>query len=280
MTKATIDDVRRTVQGICKMDVRSLDAMERIACEEFLSKEITREEWLLKLRKHSSVYASGHSPCEKVSDYCYDGSNVLKNKLKLTDKGRLYAVENAVATFRIEEILQHGTIRINQFGINTLSRLHAFVFGDIYSFAGKFRLEDIARDGSRFCPKETIKMELTKLSQGIIRGGNFALDDLGRFVQHISAVHAVLNSIHPFRDGNCRTIRLFLTILARNAGYELEYSLFDKEKQIEAGRASMKGDSRFLTMMYSQITVPYEGNFIVEFADEGEILPPLDELIS
>ncbi|MDD3162776.1 MAG: Fic family protein [Sphaerochaetaceae bacterium] len=279
MSKASIDDIRLSAGGICKMDIRRLDAIERIVCDDYASGSISREDWLLKLRKHSKVYESGPTPSDKSSEYCYEGSSVLKNKLKITDKGRLYAVENAVATFRIEEILAQNCIRINQFGINTLSRLHQFIFGDIYSFAGQFRTEDIARDGKKFCPKETIKMELPRIAMYIVRGGNFALDDLGHFVQHISSTHSVLNSIHPFRDGNGRTIRLFLTMLARNAGYELEYSLYDKQKQIEADREAMNGNPNFLVAMYSQITVPFDGSYEIQFTDEGEILPPLSKVI-
>lgn len=273
------DDIWAVACGICKMDGRALDPMEAMLAGKYEAGELSKADWLLRLRKHSKVYESGSVAAREQSEYCYPDSGVLVNRLNLSDAGRLAAVENAVVTQRVYELLAQPKVVINQFGVNTMSRLHAFLFGDLYGFSGQLRTEDLVKGRVKFCAKENIKPSMAKVTSYISRNANFAIDDLGKFVQHVTAAHHAMNSIHPFRKGNGRTMRLFLTLMAWNAGFSLDYGLIEPEVQLEADKAAVAGSTTALAVVYSQITSDYSGSFEVEFAPDGEKLPPLAKVL-
>jgi cell filamentation protein len=60
--------------------------------------------------------------------------------------------------------------------------------------------------------------------------------------------------IHPFREGNGRTLRIFFSQLAENAGYSLDWRAVNKEKHIEAARASFIGELKPLEAIFQSIT--------------------------
>ena len=69
-----------------------------------------------------------------------------------------------------------------------------------------------------------------------------------------------LNALHPFREGNGRTIRFYLQLLANNAGYLLNYDEVNREEIIEADKQAFLGNDKLIKEIY---------NKIVEKIDEG-----------
>ena len=69
-----------------------------------------------------------------------------------------------------------------------------------------------------------------------------------------------LNALHPFREGNGRTIRFYLQLLANNAGYLLDYNEVGRVEIIEADKQAFLGNDKLIKEMY---------NKIVEKIDEG-----------
>ena len=90
-----------------------------------------------------------------------------------------------------------------------------------------------------------------------LRGGNF-LRDLGReeFLDRLTYYNAELNAAHPFREGNGRTQRAFLGQLARDAGYTLAWQRLERERNIEAARASHRGDNSPLHELLDELLDP------------------------
>ena len=80
--------------------------------------------------------------------YCYSGSNVLKNKMGIRDKERLYETERKLTMLRIMELLDkpvRGALDLKH-----LQAIHAYIFQDVYDWAGELRKVDIAK-GNMFC---------------------------------------------------------------------------------------------------------------------------------
>ena len=76
--------------------------------------------------------------------YLYDNSNVLKNKLNITDKSELETIE---ADFLAYRILELDTLTINSnISVDYLKEIHKHLFQDIYDWAGKYRKIDIEID--------------------------------------------------------------------------------------------------------------------------------------
>ena len=51
-----------------------------------------------------------------------------------------------------------------------------------------------------------------------------------RFAEELLDLYERTNELHPFREGNGRTQRVFLAQLAQNAGYRLDFSCVDADE--------------------------------------------------
>ena len=156
------------------------------------------------------------------------------------------------------KILSNPSIAINRFGLNLLSSIHKALFGATYSWGGQARTEAIAKDGTAFCLPENIIPALKDAFSHIKEQNNYKGQSLGQLVFNLAATHATLNQIHAFREGNGRTNRLFMTLLARYNGYDLDYSLVPKAQQIQADRFASNGDCTALALVYASIISPLE----------------------
>ena len=89
------------------------------------------------------------------SIYCYENTDILKNKLNIRDKKKLYNYERKIVLAKLY-ILRQKEITGN-FDIYHFINIHKFLFEDIYDFAGLFRTENIAKGNFRFAEWEYIE---------------------------------------------------------------------------------------------------------------------------
>ena len=73
---------------------------------------------------------------------------------------------------------------------------------------------------------------------------------IGRIVFYI----AEINALHPFREGNGRTQRIFANQLARQAGWELNLKTIEPSVLCDAYIASMSDTSILESLLYKSIT--------------------------
>ena len=77
----------------------------------------------------------------------------LENILGITDSVELARVEEKVSKFKAAKLFESGFLDTLKAGSFTaLVQIHYFLFGDIYSFAGKIRTLNIAKGNFRFAP--------------------------------------------------------------------------------------------------------------------------------
>ena len=95
------------------------------------------------------------------SMYCYRGTSVLKNRFGLRDMETLKKLEADISAVRQSDLLTHPIQ--GRFSPNHLCRIHRYLLGDIYPFAGHFRREDIMKGNTRFLTHGEIKAKLSKL---------------------------------------------------------------------------------------------------------------------
>lgn len=78
-----------------------------------------------------------------------------------------------------------------------------------------------------------------------------------RFAERAGFYLGEINALHPFREGNGRTQRMFLLFLARAAGYDLRWNLVTQARMVQASEASLlRGDNQGLVQIFLDITVP------------------------
>ncbi len=166
------------------------------------------------------------------SIYCYPDSNVLKNKLNIRENKLLKTAEEEITLIKQMELLKNP-IRGN-FSKAHLMNIHKFIFEDIYSFAGKIRQEQISKADTMFYPPNLIDGELDKVFTKIKEKNMLRETDEEKVFDHLAYVMAELNIIHPFREGNGRTIREFIRLMAKRMGYDLNWGNVDKDGILEA----------------------------------------------
>ena len=171
------------------------------------------------------------------SIYCYPDSNVLKNKLNIRDNKLLKTAEEEITLIKQMELLKNP-IKGN-FSKAHLMNIHKFIFEDIYSFAGKIRREQISKADTLFYPPNLIDRELDKVFAKIKEKNMLKETDKEKVFDNLAYVMAELNIIHPFREGNGRSIREFIRLMAKRIGYDLNWGNVDKEELLEGSILSV-----------------------------------------
>jgi cell filamentation protein len=180
-----------------------------------------------------------------VSDpYTYPGTDTLRNRLGITEEKTLTEAERRLTQARGAEAARL-TFPATADGYRSL---HRHLFQDLYDWAGQDRTVNIAKGGSSFAAVPYLARELDKLFadarakegfRGLPRDEFF--DRLGNHINEI-------NAIHPFREGNGRTMRHHAAQLARDAGHPIRIATIDKTAWMEASRHGfLTGDHRGMT---------------------------------
>ncbi len=146
------------------------------------------------------------------SNYCYPGTDVLVNKLNIKDKSTLQKFEAKITAAKLLALRQKGII--GNFDAKHLNQIHTYLFEDIYPFAGKYRNENIAKGVFRFAEWEYIEPELNRLLNGLKEENYLAGLSREILAERLAYYLSELNVLHPYREGNGRTIREFLRELA------------------------------------------------------------------
>lgn len=187
--------------------------------------------------------------------YFTQQDDVLENKLGITDPAQLKEAEAAIVAVRANEILQNPPAGVMDYSY--LKELHRRLFSDIYDFAGTTRTVDIAKGGSAFCYVQFIEDEQRRIFAGLRKNFSARMSK-EQFVKHLVVLSADLNALHPFREGNGRTLRLFYTLLARWCGFAIAYDEVEPEQMMFADVRAFQGDFAPLMEVFEMIVSALE----------------------
>ena len=158
--------------------------------------------------------------------YCIPGTAVLKNKAGITDQGQLDEYEGDFTAIRILELTQNPVE--GSFDLAHLCKIHQYLFQDVYEWAGEVRTVDIIRGDSRFCNVRHIQSYSNTVFSALTAEKYLVNLKPKVFANRLAHYLSEINAIHPFREGNGRVQRLFISQLAEHAGYSLDYSALDQ----------------------------------------------------
>lgn len=172
-----------------------------------------------------------------------DEADVLKNKLGLKTLKELGDAETVLlrdAYDHFLELFHAGKLGLN---FDLLFQLHDYFLGPLYSWAGKLRTVNISKNNAVFVPAQHLQNALKELKGGFKKNKPNRGDSVEILARKLAFLHCELNVIHPFREGNGRTIRLFLDLLAVDAGYEaVDFTKVSEEVYLDACRRGMLQD--------------------------------------
>ncbi len=180
------------------------------------------------------VFNNGHinGGNEMTSKYSYPGTNILINHFGIKDEQLLQQAERYHTAYRAMEL------RLNpqqqDFNLDHLKNIHHHLFQDVYPFSGQLRTVNIGKNNYWFCDVNMMNrlsdMVFTELKDDKYLKG-LSKD---AFAEKAAYYYTEINYLHPFREGNGRTIREFFGQLSKQAGYELDWQKVPKDEYFYA----------------------------------------------
>lgn len=170
---------------------------------------------------------------------------VLENKLGINDSAELARQEEKISKKKALELFEKGLLDSFEAGtFDTLSKIHKYLFDDIYYFVGEIRDVNIAKGNFRFAPVMYLKQALEhieKMPQSTY--------------EEIIAKYVEMNIAHPFREGNGRSTRIWLDlILKKEIGKVVDWNMVDKEDYLLAMERSPIKDVEIRELLKQALT--------------------------
>jgi cell filamentation protein len=191
---------------------------------------------------------------DSISANCYPGTTVLINKLGIRNENVLRQAEleitqEAAATWEQSPLC-------NAFDFEHYKAIHRHLFHELYDWAGQIRDVDISKKGTKFFAFAEIEDGAARMFERMQKLNCFKGFCHKRFVAEFMDFYDATNRLHPFREGNGRTQRLFLAQLARNAGYSLDFADIDADELMITTIQSAQGVTDGLERIFGEAVKP------------------------
>jgi cell filamentation protein len=170
---------------------------------------------------------------------------ILENKLNITDQMELAKTEEKISKQKARQLFDSGDLHHVEVGTFAgLSFIHAYLFGDIYFFAGQIRAVNIAKGNFRFAPVMYLEASLQYIDA--MPQGTFA---------QIIEKYVEMNVAHPFREGNGRATRIWLDLmLKKGIQHVVDWNQVDKEEYLSAMQRSPVKDLEIKALLKHALT--------------------------
>ena len=186
------------------------------------------------MAEHSRYYVSDNDA--SVS------KGILKNKLGIKSRKKLSEAETLLLAdtyAHFFELLRKGKVK---FDLSLLFSIHKYFLGHLYDWAGKVRTVNISKDEMFFAPIKYINQALTDFNKLLKTTFPKQSDTQDKISKKLAIIHNEFNVIHPFREGNGRTIRLFLDLITGSLSYDpIDWSKKPNSDYIKTCIAGAKG---------------------------------------
>lgn len=169
----------------------------------------------------------------------------LENRLGLGDSAELAREEEKISKKKAVELFESGRLDAMQAGtFESLQMIHRYLFEDVYAFAGELRTVNLAKGNFRFAPLMYLEAALANIDQM----PQTTFDE-------IIEKYVEMNIAHPFREGNGRSMRIWLDLmLKKGIGKVVDWSFVDKEDYLLAMERSPIKDTEIKVLLKAALT--------------------------
>lgn len=169
----------------------------------------------------------------------------FENKLGLTSSAELAREEERISKKKAVNLFDFAILKLLSDGTyKTLATIHKYLFEDIYDFAGEIRTVNMAKGNFRFAPLMYLQAALENINK--MPQSNF---------DEIVEKYVEMNIVHPFREGNGRSTRIWLDhILKTEIGKVVDWSKVDKEDYLLAMERSPIKDVEIKVLLKGALT--------------------------
>lgn len=169
----------------------------------------------------------------------------LENKWNIIDPAELARTEEKISKKKAVLLFESGHLNTLRAGtLESLLKIHKYLFDEIYDFAGKVRTVNISKGSFRFAPAIYLHAAL----ESIEKMPQSTFDE-------IIEKYVEMNVAHPFREGNGRSMRIWLDlILSRELRRVVDWSRVDKEDYLLAMERSPIRDVEIKLLLKAALT--------------------------
>lgn len=170
---------------------------------------------------------------------------ILENKLNITDQIELAKLEEKISKQKAKQLFDSGAIAKVAVGtFDGLAFIHAYLFDDIYGFAGKVRDVNIAKGNFRFAPLMYLEASIKYID---------AMPQSG--FDEIIEKYVEMNIAHPFREGSGRASRIWLDLILKTEIKQVvDWNLVDKDDYLSAMQRSVVKDVEIKVLLKQALT--------------------------
>ncbi|MDD2692974.1 MAG: Fic family protein [Simplicispira sp.] len=170
---------------------------------------------------------------------------VLGNKLQLTSQVELNRAEEKLSKQKAKQLFESGDIHNVEVGTFAgLATIHAYLFGEVYEFAGQVRDVNLAKGNFRFAPVMYLQQALEHISA--MPQQNF---------DQIVEKYVEMNVAHPFREGNGRATRIWLDLMLKKGIQQvIDWNAVDKADYLSAMERSVVKDIEIKHLLKNALT--------------------------
>lgn len=178
-------------------------------------------------------------------------TGILRNLQDITDPDVLLFVESSAVTKRLQELYE-DPIKIK--GIDSLFEIHRHLFQDIYVWAGKSRTVEISKGGKQFFPTSHFDNAFRYIDRIIDEFRRIPKINKRNLAEKLSEILDNVNYLHPFREGNGRSQREFLRLLALEKELRLNLNPPDNKSVYERYmKGTIESDVNTLTELIFEL---------------------------
>lgn len=169
----------------------------------------------------------------------------LKNKLGISNSADLARIEEKISKTKARELFETGLLDTLEAGtFESLAKIHKYLFDEIYDFAGILRTVNMAKGSFRFAPVMYLDAALANIE-------TMPQSTFDEIIQK----YVEMNIAHPFREGNGRSIRIWLdAILKKELNVVVDWNKVDKEDYLLAMERSPIKDTEIKILLKSALT--------------------------
>jgi cell filamentation protein len=170
---------------------------------------------------------------------------ILPNKLGIADQIDLAKAEEKISKQKAKQLFDSGDIDKAEIGtFSGLAFIHAYLFAEIYDFAGKLREVNLAKGHFRFAPLMYLAASLRHIDA-------LPQHDFDSIIEK----YVEMNIAHPFREGSSRATRLWLDLMVKKAiSHVVDWNQVDKDDYLSAMQRSPVKDLEIKHLLKQALT--------------------------
>ena len=167
--------------------------------------------------------------------YLYPHTDILKNLANIRDVEMLSCMEAEYTSIRLAELVTKESV--SRFDFTALCDMHYYIFQDIYEWAGNIRIINIEKPEPAL---GSISIEYSDCFD-IEKDATFILEKMNQYAWEAATIEEVavmfskylaeLWKVHPYREGNTRTVIIFCSQFIESRGFYIDSDLFKDNAQ-------------------------------------------------